>query len=107
MPLFVKVIPLPAGTTEPAGEPCLLRCPPDVEPDTILSFLTQRLGEPVEKVCTSTEHHQRLDIGWVFADVPTTGQQDATEFACIPFLESPDGQLRPMLEVQADQRGQY
>jgi hypothetical protein len=46
--LFVKVIPLRAGTGEPAGEPCLVSCPPDVEPDTVLSFLTKRLGEVIE-----------------------------------------------------------
>jgi hypothetical protein len=43
MRLFVKVIPLRAGTSEPAGEPRLVRCPRDVEPDTVLSFLTQQL----------------------------------------------------------------
>ncbi len=48
MQLFVKVIPLRAGTGEPAGEPRLVCCPPDVEPDTSLSFLTQRLGEVIE-----------------------------------------------------------
>jgi hypothetical protein len=72
MPLFVKVIPLRAGTSEPAGESRLLCCPPNVEPDTILSFLSQRLGKPVETVWTSTEHHERLDIGWVFPGAPAT-----------------------------------
>jgi len=107
MPLFVKVIPLRAGASEPAGEPRLLGCPPDVEPDTILPFLTQRLGEPAETVWTSTEHHERLSIGWVFPAAPATGPQDAVEFACIPFIESPDGALQPMFEVQADQRRHF
>jgi len=62
MPLFVKVIPLRAGTSDLAGEPRLLCCPPGVEPDTILSFLTQRLGEPVEPLWTSTKHPERLSI---------------------------------------------
>jgi hypothetical protein len=39
MRLLVKVIPLKTGTAEPAGDPGMLRCPPDVAPDTILSFL--------------------------------------------------------------------
>ena len=107
MPLFVKVIPLRAGTSEPAGEPRLLCCPPDVEPDTILSFLTQRLGEPVETVRTSTEHHERLGIGWVFPGAPATGPQDAVELACIPFIEPPGGALQPMFEIQADRRRQF
>ena len=63
MQLFVKVIPLRAETGEPAGDPRMLRCTGDVEPDTILSFLTQRLGEVIETVWTSTEHHERLGIG--------------------------------------------
>jgi hypothetical protein len=107
MPLFVKVIPLRAGTSEPAGEPRLLCCPPDVEPDTILSFLTQRLGEPVELVRMSTEHHERPGVGWIFPGSPATGERDAVEVACVPFLESPGGALRPMFEVQAEQRRQF
>jgi hypothetical protein len=104
MRLFIKAIPLRAGTGEPVGEPRLLRCPPDVEPDTILSFLTQRLGEVIETVWTSTKQHKHLGIGWVFPDTPATGQCEAAELACIPFIESPDGTLQPMYEVQVDQR---
>jgi hypothetical protein len=73
MPLFVKIIPLWAGTSEPADEPRLLRCPPDVEPDTIFSFLAQRLGAPVETVWTFTERHERLGIGWVFPAASAIG----------------------------------
>lgn len=107
MPLFVKAIPLRAGTSEPAGEPHLLRCPPDVEPDMILSFLTHLLGEPVELVWAPTEHHQRLGIGWVFPSAPATGGHAAVEFACVPFIESPAGALLPLFEVGADQRQQF
>jgi hypothetical protein len=71
-----------------------------------LSFLTQRLGEPVEPAWTSTEHHQRLGIGWVFPGAPVTGRHDAVEFACVPFVESSGGALQPMFEVQADRRRQ-
>ena len=107
MQLFVKVIPLRAGTGEPAGEPRLLCCSPDVEPDTVLSFLTQRLGEVIETVWTSTEHHIRLDIGWGFGGAPATGPQEAVEFACVPLIEGPGGSLLPMFEVQAGQRRQF
>src|SRR5215470_14237214 len=44
----------------------LVVLPPEVEPDTILSFLTQRLGQFDETVWTSTEHHERLGVGWLF-----------------------------------------
>jgi hypothetical protein len=107
MQLFVKVIPLRAGTGEPAGEPRLVCCPPDVEPDTILSFLTQQLGEVIETVWTSTEHHERLGVGWVFPGAPATGPQEAVELACVPFIELPGGTLRPMFEAQAGQRRQF
>lgn len=56
---------------------------------------------------TSTEHHKRLGVGWVFPGPPAAGPQDAVEFACIPFLASPGGALQPMFEVQADQRRQF
>jgi hypothetical protein len=107
MQLFVKVIPLQAGTSEPAGEPRLVCCPPDVEPDTVLSFLTQQLGEVIETVRTPTEHHGRLGVGWVFPGAPATGRCEAVELACVPFVESPGEALQPMFEVQADQRRQF
>jgi hypothetical protein len=106
MPLVVKIIPLGAGTRQPAGEPRLLSCPPEVEPDTILSFLTQRLGEPVGLVWAPTEHHKPRGIGWVFP-AAATGGQDAVEFACVPFHQAPDGALLPLFEVHADQRPQF
>jgi hypothetical protein len=107
MQLFVKVIPLRAGTGESAGEPRMLCCPPDVEPDTVLSFLTQRLGEVIETVWTSAEEHKRLDIGWVFPGAPATVPQDAVQVACVPFIEGPGGSLQPLFEVQASQRRQF
>jgi hypothetical protein len=107
MRLFVKVIPLQAGTGEPAGEPRLVCCPPDVEPDTILSFLTQQLGAVIDTVWTSTEHHERLGVGWVFPGAPAAGPQEAAEVACIPFIEGPGGTLQPMFEAQDSQRRQF
>ena len=58
MRLFMKIIPLRAGTGEPTGESHILPCPPDVEPDTLLSFLPQTLGEVTETVWTSTDRHR-------------------------------------------------
>jgi hypothetical protein len=106
MPLFVKVIPLRAGTSEPAGEPFLLRCPPDVGPDTIVSFLTQRLGDPVELVRMSTEPGERLGIGWIFPGALVAGPPDAVEFACVPVIESLGGAVQPVFAIPAGQRRQ-
>jgi FRG domain len=47
----VKVIPLRAGTAKASSDPQTLACPPDVEADTILSFLAGRFGEVVETAC--------------------------------------------------------
>jgi hypothetical protein len=101
MQLFIKVIPLRAGTGAPAGQPRLLACPPGVTPDTVLSFLTQRLGEVLQTAWTPTGHHQHPGIGWVFSGGPATGPQEAVDLACVPFIESPGGSLQPLFEAQA------
>jgi hypothetical protein len=107
MQLFVKVIPLRAGTSEPAGEPRLLRCPLGVAPDTILPFLTEMLGEAIATAWTSIGEHACLDVGWVFFGAPAIGRHDAVDFACVPFIEAPGGSLRPLFEVRAGQRRQF
>jgi hypothetical protein len=66
MELFIKIIPLRAGISEPVGQPRIVACPADVGPDTILSFLTQQLGEVIDTLWTSTERHQRVGAGWLF-----------------------------------------
>lgn len=71
--------PVRATGSESAGVPRVSRCPPDAEPDTVLSFLTQELREVIEKSWTSTEHDKRLGIGWIFPDTPETGLQAAAE----------------------------
>jgi hypothetical protein len=106
MQLFVKVIPLRPGTGEPGGEPRLLRCPPGVAPDAILSFLTQRLGEVIGTAWTSTGEHARLDVGWVFSGARAPGSHEAADFACVPFIEAPGGSLQPLFEAPPGQRRQ-
>jgi hypothetical protein len=101
--LFIKIIPLPAGTAEPAGQPRSIACPAGVEPDTILSFLTQQLGEVTETIWTPTGRHERIDTGWVFPAPGPAGPQDAVEIACVPLISTAEG-LQPMFEAQADQR---
>jgi len=104
--LLVKIIPLSAGTAEPAGAPELRLCPPDVEPDTILSFLAGKFGDPVETAWTSTERHPRIETGWIFRS-PHKGEPDRdVEILCVPFVEV-DGSLRPMYEHLADRRQEF
>ena len=87
MRLVVKVIPLSAGTAEPAGAPELLPCPPGVAADTILSFLTSTYGDPVETAWTSTERHPRIETGWIFR-TPRSGEPAPdVEILCVPFVE--------------------
>lgn len=105
MRLFIKMIPLRAGTSELAGEHGVFECPADVEPDTILSFLTQTLGDVIETIWTWSERHERIDVGWVFA-APDAEWQGVVDFACVPLLQTADG-LRPVFVVQSDQRREF
>jgi hypothetical protein len=83
------------------------RFPPDAEPETVLSFLTQELGEAVETPWTSTEHDTHLGTGRIFPATPTTGRQGAAELVGIPFIESPGRLLQLMYEVKAEQCAQF
>lgn len=102
--LWVRILPLLAGTAEPAGQPDVLPCSADVEPDTILSFLSSRLGDPVETAWTSTDRHPRLPAGWIFPTRQTDPPGDPKELLCVPLIETPGGGLRPMFEALADER---
>jgi hypothetical protein len=107
MQLYVKVVPLSAGTSQPAGEPLTVPCPPDVEPDTVLSFLTQKFGEPLEVAWTSTDRHPRLATGWIFPGMPATATDPEVEYLCVPHIQTSDGTLHNMFELQADQRQEF
>jgi Bacterial EndoU nuclease len=104
MQLFVKVTPLRAGTSEASAEGELLRCPHDVEPATLLSFLTQLFGDVVDTAWTSTERHPRLACGWVFVG---PGEHQRQEVVCVPLVATDDGSLRSMFELIADQRLEF
>ncbi len=106
MDMYIKVITVPAGTSDPV-DARLEPCPPDVEPATVQSYLTGKFGEPLRLVWTSTIRHPRVDIGWVFPGSPATGTDAAQEILAIPTLIADDGTLQHMFEVQADQRQQF
>ena len=107
MRLLVKLIPLSVGTAKPAGAPELLPCPPDVEADTILSFLTSKFGAPVETAWTSTDRHPRINAGWIFR-APQAAEPDRdVELLCMPFIEAADGSLRSLFEQLADSREDF
>jgi hypothetical protein len=107
MRLLVKIIPLSAGTAEPAGAPDLLPCPPDVEADTILSFLTGRFGEPVETAWTSTGRHPRIATGWIFRAPRAVADDRDVEILCVPLTEAADGSLQSLFEQLADGRADF
>lgn len=104
MRLHVKITPLRPGTAEPAGRSEMRRCPADVEPETVQSFLIQHFGEPIEVAWTATERHERVDLGWIFRTPP---EGEAAEVLCVPFIDMGDGSLRPMFELLADQRQDF
>jgi hypothetical protein len=105
MRLHVKITPLRPGTAESAGRPEMLRCPAGVEPDTVQSFLIQHFGEPIEVAWTTTERHERVDLGWIFRAPPEV--ETEAEVMCVPFIDIGDGPLRPMFELLADQRQDF
>jgi hypothetical protein len=105
--LFVKIVPLKAGSAEAAGDEEVIPCPPDVEPDTILSFLAQKFGELIDTAWTSTERHPRLETGWIFPGTSAVPPMEAIEFLCVPFIQAADGSLQSMFELLADQRQEF
>jgi hypothetical protein len=107
MRLLVKIIPLSAGTAEPAGAPELVPCPPDVEADTILSFLTGRFGDPIETAWTSTCRHPRINTGWIFRAPQALEDDRDVEILCVPLIEAADGSLRSLSEQLADGREDF
>jgi len=107
MQLYVNVIVVSAGTSEPAGDPMVVACPPDVAPETVLSFLTQKFGEPIDTAWTCTDQHPRITTGWVFPGEPATATDPALEFICVPLVRAGDGTLQPLFELHADQRREF
>jgi hypothetical protein len=79
----------------------LLRCPDDVRPDSVLSFLTQLFGDVAGTAWTSTERHDRLACGWIFAG---RGEHKGQEVLRVPFVEADDGSLRALFELFAELR---
>ena len=108
MRLQIRITPLRAGTAEPADEPRLFPCPPDLEPDQIWSFLVQFFGEePIEIAWTSTERHERINLGWIFAALPGGEPIESVELMCVPVIDTDDGSPKPLFEVLADQRQDF
>lgn len=108
MRLQIRITPLRAGTAEPADEPRLFPCPPDLEPDQIRSLLVQFFGEePSEIAWTRTERRERINLGWIFAALPGGEPMPGIELLCVPVIDSDDGSHKPLFEVLADQRQDF
>lgn len=103
--IALKIARVQAGSGEPVAEPEWIDCPPDVTPDTLLSYLTQQFGEPIEVALTATEKNPRLAIGWFFRPTPAvpTGATDNFEAMIIPFIKLEDGSDVAMFLHQAEQ----
>lgn len=107
MQLYIKVIPVKAGTSEPAGDTLLMACPPDVKPDTVLSFLAQSFGEPIDLAWTSTAWEPRMATGWIFPHIAPTAANPDIEYICVPHVLTGDGTLQNIFELQAEQRHEF
>ncbi len=107
MQLYVKVLPVRAGTAEPVGEPLMQPCPSDVGPDTVLSFITGILGEPAGTAWTSSDRHPRFTIGWIFSGLPDIDTDEPVEFICMTYVQADDGSMQSLFELMADQRQEF
>jgi len=102
--ITLQVTPVRAGSGEPIAESERIDCPLDVAPDTLLSFLTERFGEPTEVALTATEKNPRIAIGWFFRQLNTaTRASDGVELMIIPFISLEDGSSVAMFLHQAEQ----
>jgi hypothetical protein len=107
MKLTMRVTPLRRGTAEPIDGTRLFPCPSDLGYDQILSFLVQFFGEePVEVAWTSTERHERVNVGWIFRAMPADNGEpmDHIEMLCVPVIEGDDGSRKPLFEMLAEER---
>ena len=108
-PIALKITAVKAGTGAPLGEPRWQVCPEDVDPDTLLSWLEQTFGKPVELVLTQTEVNPALPVGWFFkavraeADLPS----EQLELMVIPFISVGDGSQVAMFAYQAEQKAAF
>jgi len=107
MQLFGNIVPMKAGSAEPVGESGTIECPADVEPDTILSFLTQEFGPLVDTAWTNTDRHPRIDVGWIFGGTASNPSDGPVELLCVPQIRVADGSLQSMFELLADQRQDF
>jgi hypothetical protein len=60
----------------------------------------------VEVACTTTDQHERVDVGWIFRALPADNGEpvDHIELLCVPVVEGDDGVRKPWFEMLADQR---
>jgi len=88
MPLFVKVIPLRASTSEVAGEPRLLCCRPRWN-QTLSCRSSPNGWASLMRQCGRPPNTTSV---WASAGSspapPATGPQAAAEFADVPFIET-------------------
>jgi hypothetical protein len=109
--IFVNVTPVKTGTAEPVGAVQKVGCPGDIEPDTLLSYLTQQFGEPLEAAWTTTARHPKLQVGWIFPSPAHDGSGTAPpldrELLVVPFTYDAEGSVIPFFEYQADAWSQF
>jgi hypothetical protein len=65
-PVVFYMVVVDQETGKEVRPPWFERCSEDVVPETMLSFLQQRLGDPIEAALMSTPRHPRLEVGWIF-----------------------------------------
>jgi hypothetical protein len=105
--IALKIAPVTIGSGEPIGELEWQDCPPDVAPDTLLSYLSQQFGEPIELVLTSTETQKALAVGWFFRPPVASKWAGKADLMVIPYITLDDGSEVAMFVHQADQKAMF
>ena len=105
--ITLKIAPVRIGSGEPIGESEWQDCPPDVEPDTLLSYVSQGFGEPIELVLTSTEMQKALAVGWFFRPPVASKWAGKAELMVIPYITLDDGSEVAMFVHQAEQEAMF
>lgn len=80
--------------------------PKSVEASNVLSFLTQRFGEPLDVAWTATEELERVDIGWVFplSDEDAAAHAEGADLIAVPLIKDRSGEFVSLFEQVALQR---
>jgi hypothetical protein len=82
-------------------------CPPEIDAYTVLSYLKQHYGKPLDVAYTESAEHGRVVVGWTFSAPPEWARDREAELAAIPSSVGPRGDLVPIFLEQERRRAVF